>query len=269
MKQWGLGTYHNEFVFRYNRRFYRHASFETMLGLAANHKPASYWAQIPLIGLMPKGGPDKAGPFVCTTFGLSRGPGINRFLSGCRRHRYDIRLIAAQSRQVDRNWREQQITGASAPERRAYCGVDTHKYCNARRENASRTVDCPEPRCRARIDCIYDFHSRRESETHQHAGRNNCCERNCGADEKTSRRELVDQKREPIGQENEIKPERTGPKLESHALQQRKTVRTQAAEPGRYDNSEEPNSHPVDRMTQIDGNPLNETDLDEHEAEAY
>lgn len=54
MKRWGLGTYHglrrkyvdtylNEFVFRYNRRFYRHASFETMLGLAAHHEPASYW----------------------------------------------------------------------------------------------------------------------------------------------------------------------------------------------------------------------------------
>ena len=54
MKRWGLGTYHglrrkhidtylNEFVFRYNRRFYRHASFETMLGLAAQHEPASYW----------------------------------------------------------------------------------------------------------------------------------------------------------------------------------------------------------------------------------
>ena len=54
MKRWGLGTYHglrrkhvdtylNEFVFRYNRRFYRHASFETMLGLAAHHEPASCW----------------------------------------------------------------------------------------------------------------------------------------------------------------------------------------------------------------------------------
>jgi len=54
MKRWGLGTYHglrrkhvdtylNEFVFRYNRRFYRHVSFETMLGLAAHHAPASYW----------------------------------------------------------------------------------------------------------------------------------------------------------------------------------------------------------------------------------
>src|SRR5271168_3140475 len=50
----GLGTYHglrrkhidtylNEFVFRYNRRFYRHVSFETLLGLAAHHVPASYW----------------------------------------------------------------------------------------------------------------------------------------------------------------------------------------------------------------------------------
>jgi hypothetical protein len=48
MKRWGLGTYHglrgkhidtylNEFVFRYNRRFYRHVSFETMLGLASHH----------------------------------------------------------------------------------------------------------------------------------------------------------------------------------------------------------------------------------------
>jgi len=54
MKRWGLGTYHglrrkhvdtylNEFVFRYNRRFYRHVSFEMLLGLAADKEPASYW----------------------------------------------------------------------------------------------------------------------------------------------------------------------------------------------------------------------------------
>jgi predicted RNA-binding Zn-ribbon protein involved in translation (DUF1610 family)/transposase-like protein len=54
LKRWALGTYHglrrkhidtylNEFVFRYNRRFYRHISFETLLGLAAHHGPTSYW----------------------------------------------------------------------------------------------------------------------------------------------------------------------------------------------------------------------------------
>src|SRR5271168_460829 len=54
MKRWALGTYHglrrkhvdtylNEFVFRYNRRFHRHVSFEALLGLAAYHEPASYW----------------------------------------------------------------------------------------------------------------------------------------------------------------------------------------------------------------------------------
>ena len=54
MKRWSLGTYHglrrkhvdtylNEFVFRYNRRFHRHVSFETLLGLAAHKEPASYW----------------------------------------------------------------------------------------------------------------------------------------------------------------------------------------------------------------------------------
>jgi predicted RNA-binding Zn-ribbon protein involved in translation (DUF1610 family) len=54
MKRWGLGTYHglrrkhidtylNEFVFRYNRRFFRHASFETILGIATHHEPTSYW----------------------------------------------------------------------------------------------------------------------------------------------------------------------------------------------------------------------------------
>lgn len=54
VKRWGLGTYHglrrkhidtylNEFVFRYNRRFFRHVSFETILGLATHHEPASYW----------------------------------------------------------------------------------------------------------------------------------------------------------------------------------------------------------------------------------
>jgi transposase-like protein len=52
LKRWSLGTYHglrrrhlylNEFVFRYNRRFHRHVSFETLLGLAVQHEPASYW----------------------------------------------------------------------------------------------------------------------------------------------------------------------------------------------------------------------------------
>jgi transposase-like protein len=54
MKRWSLGTYHglrrkhvdtylNEFVFRYNRRFYRHVSFETLLGLVTHNEPASYW----------------------------------------------------------------------------------------------------------------------------------------------------------------------------------------------------------------------------------
>src|SRR5215469_17739173 len=53
MKRWVLGTYHglrcehidtylNEFVFRYNRRFCRHVSFETILGLASHHHPMSY-----------------------------------------------------------------------------------------------------------------------------------------------------------------------------------------------------------------------------------
>src|SRR5260221_8768772 len=53
IKRWGLGTYHglrdkhldaylNEFAFRYNRRFYRHVSFETMLGIASRRGPAPY-----------------------------------------------------------------------------------------------------------------------------------------------------------------------------------------------------------------------------------
>ena len=53
MKRWALGTYHglrrkhidaylNEFVFRYNRRFHRHVSFETILGLTAHRRPETY-----------------------------------------------------------------------------------------------------------------------------------------------------------------------------------------------------------------------------------
>ena len=49
LKRWALGTYHglrrkhvdaylDEFVFRYNRRFHRHVSFETVLGLAAHRR---------------------------------------------------------------------------------------------------------------------------------------------------------------------------------------------------------------------------------------
>ena len=36
-------TYLNEFVFRYNRRFYRHVSFEALLGLATHQAPTGYW----------------------------------------------------------------------------------------------------------------------------------------------------------------------------------------------------------------------------------
>jgi hypothetical protein len=54
LKRWALGTYHGlrakhidmylkEFVFRYNRRFYRHVSFETLLALASHHGPMTYW----------------------------------------------------------------------------------------------------------------------------------------------------------------------------------------------------------------------------------
>ena len=54
LKRWALGTYHglrrkhidtylNEFVFRYNRRFYRHVSFEALLGFATHHEPTGYW----------------------------------------------------------------------------------------------------------------------------------------------------------------------------------------------------------------------------------
>ena len=53
MKRWGLGTIHGlrrkhvdsylgEFVFRYNRRFYRHVSFESLLGIASRRRPVGY-----------------------------------------------------------------------------------------------------------------------------------------------------------------------------------------------------------------------------------
>ena len=53
LKRWALGTYHGlrrkhvdayleEFVFRYNRRFHRHVSFETVLGLPARRGPETY-----------------------------------------------------------------------------------------------------------------------------------------------------------------------------------------------------------------------------------
>jgi hypothetical protein len=37
-----VDAYLNEFVFRYNRRFHRHVSFETVLGLAAHRGPETY-----------------------------------------------------------------------------------------------------------------------------------------------------------------------------------------------------------------------------------
>ena len=83
VKRWGLGTYHglrrrhidtylNEFVFRYNRRFYRHASFETILGLAAHHEPVSYW------NIIGRANPRKSTP------ALTRAPRRRKTASGMR-----------------------------------------------------------------------------------------------------------------------------------------------------------------------------------------
>jgi ISXO2-like transposase domain len=41
-----VDTYLNEFVFRYNHRFYRHVLFEALLGLVAHHEPTGYWGII-------------------------------------------------------------------------------------------------------------------------------------------------------------------------------------------------------------------------------
>ncbi len=54
LKTWGLGVYHglrrkhlqaylDEYVFRFNRRKYRHAAFATLIGIAAGHEPAPYY----------------------------------------------------------------------------------------------------------------------------------------------------------------------------------------------------------------------------------
>ena len=54
LKNWGsdrlpgfrprhMDDYLNEFAFFYNRAYYPHASFETVLGLEAGHQPKSYW----------------------------------------------------------------------------------------------------------------------------------------------------------------------------------------------------------------------------------
>lgn len=54
LKRHGLRTYHglrckhidsylNEFVFRFNHRYYRYPCFETLLGLSAHRAATSYW----------------------------------------------------------------------------------------------------------------------------------------------------------------------------------------------------------------------------------
>ena len=103
VKRWGLGTYHglrrkhldtylNEFVFRYNRRFYRHASFETILGLASHHEPAGYWD---IIG---RANPRKGTP------ALRRAPRRRKTASGMRpdgsgQARSDDRIQASETGQ--------------------------------------------------------------------------------------------------------------------------------------------------------------------------
>jgi hypothetical protein len=55
-----------------NRRFYRHVSFETMLGLASHHHPTSYW------DIVGRDNPRKGVPTV------RRGPRRRRTATGMR-----------------------------------------------------------------------------------------------------------------------------------------------------------------------------------------
>jgi transposase-like protein len=68
MKRWGMGTFHGfraphldryleEYAFRFNRRYWRRASFERILGLAADHAPHGYAA---VVGRQPR--PNRRNP---------------------------------------------------------------------------------------------------------------------------------------------------------------------------------------------------------------
>jgi transposase-like protein len=57
VKRWGMGTFHGfrqkhfdsyleEYAFRFNRRYWRRASFDRIIGLAANHAPHDYPAVV-------------------------------------------------------------------------------------------------------------------------------------------------------------------------------------------------------------------------------
>jgi hypothetical protein len=100
LKRWSLGTYHglrrkhvdtylNEFVFRYNRRFYRHVSFEPLLGLAAHHVPASYWDIVDQVD-PPKG---------ARTIWLA--PRRRKTASGMRRDGITPALVVNQDRHIE------------------------------------------------------------------------------------------------------------------------------------------------------------------------
>ncbi len=77
LKRWALGTYHglrrkhveaylNEFVFRYNRRFYRHVSFETVLRLAASRGPETYRDIVNGGTSSPRGGSERSTTYRAT-----------------------------------------------------------------------------------------------------------------------------------------------------------------------------------------------------------
>src|SRR5262249_4041810 len=111
-------------------------------------------------------------------------------------------------------------------------------------------------------------HARGETESHEHAGRDDRGERDDSTHDERASLKGGHELRKPRWQRYQIEAEQAEPGQDFLARSERDALRAKTADPWRHDDSEQPDRKAVDGMAEKHRQALYEPYLHEHEAEA-
>ena len=162
---------------------------------------------------------------------------------------------------------DQEVAGGSDPERRVDAEGNAGDDGNARGEDACGSVDAPEPRRGTGVDCGDQAHAGRKSKAHQEACRRQDENTEAGTNEEARSIEVGEERGQPERQRKQVGGARHAPDDEPAGAGELHALGCHAAETRPKDQAEQDDAEGIGGMTEEDAHPLQESDLDHHEAD--
>ena len=156
---------------------------------------------------------------------------------------------------------------ASNPERHVDAKGNAGNDGDARSQNACSAIDAPEPWRGAGADCRDQAHAGRKSKAHQDARWRQHKNTEAGANEKVRSIEVGEERRQPERQSKQVTGARHAPGDELAGPGKPHALGCHAADACPKDQAEQNDAEGIGRMTEEDAHPLQESDLDRHEAD--